>query len=191
LLYTSPAFILLLSAILFREKVTKVKLLALFFTLAGCLFVSGLCEGGQAVPARVLLCGILAGFLYSLYTIFGNVALRRYDAATVTFYTFLLASIAGLFLARGPRTIWQCAAEPKLLFWCTATAMLCSLFPYFLYTMGLRGTTPARASILVSIEPIVCCILGLCIYHEPFSILKLAGILFIITAILLQAIQAK
>ena len=42
LLYTSPAFIVLLSVLLFRETLTRQKLLALVLTFAGCCLVSGL-----------------------------------------------------------------------------------------------------------------------------------------------------
>ena len=45
LLYTSPAFIMLLSVLLFREKLTRQKLLALVLTFTGCCLVSGLGSG--------------------------------------------------------------------------------------------------------------------------------------------------
>jgi len=52
LLYTSPAFIVLLSVLLFRETLTRQKLLALVLTFAGCCLVSGL-GSGSAVSMKV------------------------------------------------------------------------------------------------------------------------------------------
>ena len=158
----------------------------MFLTICGCLLVSGVCEQAQvAIPLKVIASGLVAGFLYSLYSIFGNYALKRYDASTVTFYTFLFAGGAGFLFANGPRTLWTCFTTPNLLLWGTLASLICTLLPYFLYTWGLRRTSPARASIIVSIEPIVCCVLGLCFYQEPCTILRLVGIAAILSAILL------
>ena len=190
LLYSSPAFILILSALLFHERITGLKALAVFLTICGCVLVSGLCEQSQtAIPPRILCYGLMAGFLYSLYTIFGKYALKKYAASTVTFYTFLFAASAGFLFAHGPRTLWLCVTTPMVLFWGSMAALLFTLLPYFLYTWGLRVIPPGRASIIVSVEPIVCCIMGLCFYHEPSSLLRFVGIASILLAIVLLNIQ--
>ena len=46
LLYTAPSFVVLLSALLWKEPVTKRKLLALLLTLVGCALVCGVLSGG-------------------------------------------------------------------------------------------------------------------------------------------------
>ncbi len=192
LLYSSPAFILMLSALLFHEKITILKAFAVILTILGCVLVSGLCEQSQAaIPMRILCYGLMAGFLYSLYTIFGKYALQKYDASTVTFYTFFFASCAGFFIAGGPQTLWFCFTTPQALFWGTMISLFFSLVPYFLYTWGLRFIPPGRSAILCSIEPVVCCILGLCFYHEPSSLLRFVGIINILLAIVLMNIQRE
>ena len=49
LLYTAPSFVVLLSAVLWKEPVTRKKLLALFLTLIGCACVCGVFSGGLSV----------------------------------------------------------------------------------------------------------------------------------------------
>ena len=71
LLYTSPAIIMILSIILFHEKLTKRKLLALIMTFAGCCLVSGI-GSESAVSMQGLLLGLGAGFFYALYSIFSR-----------------------------------------------------------------------------------------------------------------------
>ncbi|MBQ6904196.1 MAG: DMT family transporter, partial [Lachnospiraceae bacterium] len=66
LLYTSPVFILLLSALLFRERITRVKVASLVLTFAGCVCVAGL-TGGVRLTAPVLLTGLGSGLFYGLY----------------------------------------------------------------------------------------------------------------------------
>lgn len=99
LLYTSPAFIVLLSVLLFRETLTRQKLLALVLTFAGCCLVSGL-GSGSAVSMKGLLLGLGSGFFYALYSIFSHYAIERgYGSWTITFYTFLFCLLASAPLA--------------------------------------------------------------------------------------------
>ena len=72
LLYTSPIFVMIISAIAFKEKVTVQKLAALVLTFAGCVFCSGLIGNSYTVRASVLLTGLASGLFYALYTIFCN-----------------------------------------------------------------------------------------------------------------------
>ena len=51
LLYTAPSFVVLLSALLWRERVTGRKLAALGLTLVGCALVCGLFSGQVTVTA--------------------------------------------------------------------------------------------------------------------------------------------
>ena len=89
LLYTSPVFVTLLSAVIFHERMTRRKWLALVCTVTGCVLVAGVLQGHLAVPLPALALGLASGFLYALYSIFGRFALSRYDPLTVTFYLYL------------------------------------------------------------------------------------------------------
>lgn len=57
LLYTSPIFIMVISAIVFKEKITRNKLLALAMVFVGCVLVAGLLGGGYALTPTILLLG--------------------------------------------------------------------------------------------------------------------------------------
>lgn len=50
LLYTSPVFVTLLSAVLFHESMTRWKWLALVCTVTGCVLVAGVLQGHLTVP---------------------------------------------------------------------------------------------------------------------------------------------
>ena len=83
LLYTAPCFVMILSAILFREKITPRKAGAFLLALLGCACTTG---GLDASSFSVfgILTGVGSGFCYALYTIFGNIALKKYHPLTVT-----------------------------------------------------------------------------------------------------------
>ena len=185
LLYTSPAFVLLLSALIFKEKITRLKLLCLGMTVLGCAMVSGVFGASYRLTGRVLLAGLGSGFFYALYTIFARLALRRYDSTTVTAYTFLLGALGSLPLGKAADTASTVAGTPILLLFCLGIGVISTVLPYVLYTWGLQRMDSGRAAILVAVEPLVGAVLGMVCYGEPHDLPKLAGIALILAAILL------
>ena len=121
LLYTAPSFVVLLSALLWRERVTGRKLAALGLTLVGCALVCGLFSGQVTVTAAGVLLGLGAGFFYALYSIFGRYALAHYDSMTVTMWTFLFAGPASLVLLR-PSELAAAFSAPGT--WLTAAGLV-------------------------------------------------------------------
>ena len=185
LLYSSPAFVMLLSALIFRERLTGRKLVSLGLTVAGCALVSGFFGGGYRLSGLVLLTGLGSGFFYALYTIFARFALRRYDSMTVTAWTFLLGALGALPFGAPGAAARILAAEPALLLSCLGIGIVSTALPYLLYTWGLQRMDSGRAAILAAVEPLVGAVLGMVLYREPHDLPKLAGILLILAAILL------
>ena len=77
LLYTSPIWVMLLSALCFREKITGRKLLCAAMAFGGCVLVSGMGSASGLSP-MVIVTGLLSAVGYGLYSIFGTFALRKY-----------------------------------------------------------------------------------------------------------------
>lgn len=181
LLYTAPMFIMLLSAVLFGERLTRPKAAALGLALAGCALVSGLL-GGSAVSPLGLLSGLGAGIGYALYTIFSLFALRRYSSLTVTFYTFLAASVGVLpFIPlRGTLQLIETAdAAPELIL----LGILTNVLPYLLYTKGLTWVEPGRAAVLATMEPVAATVISVAVLGETLSLPATLGILLVLAAI--------
>lgn len=183
LLYTAPSFVVLLSALLWKEPVTKKKLLALALTLAGCACVCGLFSGGLSVTLPGVLLGLGSGFFYALYSIFGRYALAHYPPLTVTVWTFLFAGPASLFLLRPAELGAAFAGAPGVWGTALALAVFSTAAPYILYTWGLARTEPGRASILASLEPVVASLTGVLAFGEPMGPLTALGILCVLAGV--------
>ena len=188
LLYTSPIFILILSAILFKEKITKVKLFALILTFVGCIFVTGI-GGENHLSAKGLFIGLCAGFGYALYSIFSRFALKKYKPLTVTFYTFVFSSISLLPFCNIVE-ICSSFSEKSLLF-LIGIALVCTVLPYIFYTFGLSGLETGKAAILVTVEPLVGSLIGIFVWKENLDMLKLIGIIMIFIAVILINLNCK
>ena len=183
LLYTAPSFVVLLSAVLWREPVTKKKLLALLLTLVGCALVCGVFSGDLSVTVPGVLLGLGSGFFYALYSIFGRYALAHYPPLTVTVWTFLFAGPASLVLLRPAELAAAFSGGPGV--WATALclAVFSTAAPYVLYTWGLARTDPGRASILASLEPVAAALTGVLAFGEPMGVPAALGILCVLAGV--------
>lgn len=191
LLYTSPAFVLLMSRLLFHEPLTPRKLLSLALISLGCLLVSGLGLQNARLPWDVLTAGIASGFLYALYSIFATLALRKYSIPTLLFYTFLFSALPGI-PTLAPHSTLECFHQnPGALLSLLGAAVLCTALPYLFYSWGMARTSPGKAAILVAVEPAVCTLLGFLCYNEDASLTRLLGIAAVLTAILILAAKHK
>lgn len=190
LLYTAPAFVMLLSAVLFGEKLSVKKLAALVTAFAGCAFVSGIAGGAGAISLPGLLYGLLAGFGYALYSIFGRYALERgYSSFTISFYTFLCSAVCTFFLADKGRVIQVFSDNTNLVPRTLILVLVVTLFPYLSYTKGLKGMENGTASVLASIEPVVATLTGVLIYKEKLNSWNIIGMCMVLASIALINIK--
>ena len=185
LMYTAPSFVVLFSAILWKEPVTKKKLLALALTLVGCACVCGLFSRDASVTPIGILLGFASGFFYSLYSIFGRYALAHYGSMTVTVWSFLFAGPASLVLLRPAEIAGAYGQDPSL--WLTTLAMMVfyTAAPYILYTWGLARIEPGRASIIASFEPVAAALTGVLVFGEPLELLSILGILLVLAGVVI------
>ena len=183
LLYTAPAFVMLMSAVLFRESITKKKLLALVVAFAGCAFVSGVFSGGLSVTTAGLLMGIGSAFFYALYSIFARYALAHYQPLTVTYYTFLCAGIASLFVASPLKVLELLSAAPAIPILALGLVVVSTVLPFVLYTKGLVHVESGKASILASVEPVAAALVGVLAFGEPMSASVVLGLCCVLISV--------
>ncbi len=186
LLYTAPAFVMLMSAVLFKEEMSVQKLSALLLAFLGCAFVSGIVGGAGAISASGILYGLGAGFGYALYSIFGRYALEKgYSSLTISFYTFLCSAICTSFLADKGSVAAALSGNGGLIVKTVVLVLVVTLFPYLSYTKGLSGVENGAASVLASVEPVVATLVGVVIYKETLNVWNVAGICLVLGSIIL------
>jgi len=185
LLYTAPAFVTIFARILFKEKLTTRKVLALVVTIVGCAFVVGVFPNFTGTISLFgLVVGIGSGFFYALYSIFGKFALKKYDSLTVTVYTFIFAAVAVTPFSG----IWKVAnlfADIKAWIYIIGLGFLSTMMAFILYTKGLQYIESSRASIIATIEPVVAAIIGFFIFQETLQMWQYVGIIMVIAAVII------
>ncbi len=182
LLYTAPAIVMVLSIILFKEKLTGRKVAALILTFIGCAFVTGVVKGGQDISPLGILAGLGSGLGYALYSIFGRYALKKYDPITVTLYTFVFASI-GLIPISDIKGLFGLLSNTVAFCNAILLGLAATVLPFLLYTKGLSYLETSKASIIATIEPVVATVIGIILFGEPITIYKIIGIFLVVFAV--------
>ena len=192
LLYTAPVFVVLMSAVLFKEKLTKGKLAAAALAFLGCGFVSGIVGGDVRLSLSGLLCGLGAGIGYAMYSIFSRYALERgYSSKTISFYTFVFALVPCFFLADRAAAFTALTSGAGSFAVTAAIVLFVTLLPYLSYTKGMEGLENGTASVIASVEPVVATLLGAVLYGERLSVQNLVGIALVLGSILLINLGGK
>ena len=193
LLYTSPIWVMLMSAVFFREKITGRKLLCAAMAFGGCVLVSGVGSASSLSP-MVLVTGLLSAVGYGLYSIFGTFALRKYQPLTVTTYAFLFGAAGALVLCNPVEIAGIISTVPNpgsLLLLLVVTAFVTAVLPYLLYTVGLSNMRVSAAAIMASIEPVVATAAGALVFGEALTIPAFVGIALVLAAIVVLNVKAE
>jgi drug/metabolite transporter, DME family len=188
LLYTAPGFVVLMSALLWRERIGVARLTALVLVLSGVLLVTGaagaLLRGTAALPPASLLLGVASGATYAVYTMFSRVATLRFGAGPALVWSFGFATAAFALLAPpwGP-FLRMPAQAPTLL----ALGIVPTLIPYALYLAALRELRASTAAMLASAEPVVAALLAALLLSERMDLIQGAGMALVVAAAILLA----
>ena len=79
-----PFFVIFIAAILFKEKITSVKLTSLIIAFLGCVLVSGLIGSDMVFNPLGVFIGTIAALGFAFYGIFSRFALNKGYNATLT-----------------------------------------------------------------------------------------------------------
>lgn len=182
LLYTAPAWVVLLAQVVLGECATPRKVLAVGLTLAGVALIAQ--EGGgvlseSGLSGTAIGLGLLSGFTYALYFIFGKSFLSRYSTPTLFLYALPVGALALLpfveFSSKSPLA-WLCIVS---------VAVVSTYLAYLAYYAGLRHLEASRAAVVVTVEPVVAAVTAWWWWDEQFGASGLSGSVLILGSVLL------
>ena len=185
LMYTAPAWVTLISAIFFQERLNGLKIGVLLLACAGCALVGRVYDVDNVrLNLSGILAGLGAGLTYGLYTIFSKVAQRRYTAWGTLAYAL---GLGGLFML--PLQSWdavvQALTSPAVLFWLLMLGLIPTLVGGVAFNAALRRIPASDASIIATLEPVIAALLGWAFLREQMETLQLLGAGLILAAVVI------
>jgi drug/metabolite transporter (DMT)-like permease len=175
LLYLYPVFVAILSTIFLKERITRVKILALSLAVVGISLTVNP-QGGQ--PLGIILAMFAAG-IYSVYIVVGSSVMQKVSAVQSSTVIFTSAAIVfGMMVvingAQWPHSIGGWAAV-------AAVATLSTIIPVMTFLAGLKYVSATDASLFSTFEPVVTVFLASLLLDEnlPASVLLGGGLILV------------
>lgn len=190
--YMQPTIVMLLSPLLFSERLTGRKGLCVVLSLIGMVLVSGLAESGAPRLAEMkgVLFGLAAAVLYASVVIM-NKKLPGLDAYEKTIIQLLSAAAALipylLFAGKPAAVTWT----PTVIAMLAVVGVMHTGLAYALYFGSMDGLKAQTVALLSYLDPIVALVLSALILKERMTPFGIAGAVLIIGAALMSEIEPK
>ena len=179
LLYLYPTFVAVLSTIFLKEKINRVKIIALGLATLGAALTANP-QGGQWTG---ILLALSAAAIYSVYIIVGTGVMQQVSAVQSSTVIFTAAGIVygALTAINGPH--WPVTSAGWLAL--AAVTLIATVIPVATFLAGLKRIGPTDASMLSTLEPVVTVLLAALLFGEALPPVTLLGGGLILAAVLL------
>ncbi len=182
ILYLYPILVALGAVIVYGERFTLAKAIALVLALGGAALMIGFETGGTA--AGVIL-AMAAAAIYAVYILTGTKVMRTVPALAAAAVVICSTGVVygGLAAIRGP--VWP--GNPVGWLSVAALALVSTVAPIAMFFAGLERVGPTSASILSTFEPAVAVALSALLLGEALTPAKVAGGALVLGAVLVTA----
>jgi drug/metabolite transporter (DMT)-like permease len=187
LLYTFPALVVLLSALLLRERLTRTSLTVVILCTAGAALTAG--GGGQIHPLGVAA-ALGAAFVYAGYILYSRVVLRSVDPLLATCWVVTFAGLSyalvtfptGAFVTDIGPSGW--IALGVIALFSTVVAVLC-------FFLGVIYIGPTRTALASTFEPVATIALSIPLFGVMPARLQWVGAALVLGGVVLQVMPAS
>ncbi len=179
--YMQPTIVILLSPILFKEKLTAKKIGCAAASIIGMVLVSGVIGGEEIQKANVkgILFGLGAALFYSAVVIM-NKRIRGIDAYVKTTIQLLSAGLIMVpyLILTGDFTNNRMSAWTVILL--ITVGIVHTGFAYVLYFGSMDGLKAQSVALLSYIDPVAALLFSAIILMEPLNVVGMVGAILII-----------
>ncbi|GAB4541280.1 MAG: DMT family transporter [Anaerolineales bacterium] len=178
LLYLYPFFVMLLSVLFTKERVTRPKAAALVLALSGAALTVGPVSG-QALGA---LMAIAAALIYSVYIMVGAKVMKGVSATQSSTVIFASAGLVfgALALFNGAHLPASAAGWGAM----TGVVFISTLIPVAAFLAGLGMIGAVNAAMISTLEPVVTVALAAWFFGERLGLAALLGGGLILAAVI-------
>ena len=174
--FTVPIWVMVISALVFRKKPTKLDVSAAVIVMVGVLFF--FIDGIQAGNMLGNMLALISGVTYS--GVFLMNATPESDSYSSTFFGMILNMLIGL-----PWLIKTDFAATQSITWVVVLLMgivqvACA---FILLSTGLKTTSPIAASLISGVEPVLNPVWVAIFYGEVLTPLSLVGAVMVLLAV--------
>jgi drug/metabolite transporter (DMT)-like permease len=190
ILFIYPTLVLVISALVFREKITAIQWIAVIITYAGLLLAffgeinfynTGRGEHFYLGAALIFACAIT----YAMYIVGSGRILPGVGAAKFNSYAMTFACIAVVlhFLISSDKSLFD--LQPAVYAYSMVMAVFSTVIPSYLVTEGIKRIGSDNAAIVGSVGPVSTILQAAIFLNEPVFALQIIGTLLVLGGVLL------
>lgn len=182
LLYTSPIWTLLFTRVILKEHISLYKIIIAFTSFIGVVITLGIGVNDVQLSMSGIFFGAASGASYALYYVIGKRALKDVQPNTLLVSSFTISGLVFLFIPETWEGLHRLSMEQKPSIWAAILIMslIGTVFSYFLFTRGLKTTSPPSISIITTIEPLTAVTLAAIILGDVLQPVQWLGIFLIV-----------
>ena len=178
----APAFVALIAWLAWRESITRLKVLAMLITFAGCVLVVRPDALGQVkVSPLGILIGLGSALTYGSFSLFAKQLSGKYSPWTILTYGFGIGALVLFpvqFLSPGP---WPVLTPAR--WWFIALIALPTILAFASYTLGLRWLSASVAAILGTAEVVFGSLYAYVFLDERLDWVQIVGAILVISGV--------
>ncbi len=191
LLFMYPVIVALINRIFFRERLSLATIFPILLALTGVtmLYFGGGEEGGTLNLIGVLYV-VTSSLAYAIYMVAVNRSqIKTLPSSTLTFYSIFFGLIlyVGLIVKDGGAspinnlTAWTCVI---------GLALFPTILSILTMAVAIHDIGSTATAILGALEPLTGLMIGIVVFNEKLTGMTVAGIIMILTAVLLLVLSA-
>lgn len=184
-----PFYIIVLSLLLFKEKIDLKKLVAILVGFIGCTLITGNLFATGRIESMGIVAAMISGLALSVYVLGGTFSFKRgYHPATYLLFSAMLSDLIALPFIQHDlviETITSLDVIPLIM----GLGIVASLIPMFIEVWSARYLSPTVISIVSMVEVVSAAIIGVVAFDEVLDIFNIFGIALVLSSILIINIR--
>jgi DME family drug/metabolite transporter len=185
LMYTSPAWVAIISWRWMGERLGRAGLAALGCALAGAALVARIYSPETLrLNGWGVLAGLAAGLTYGLYSVFNKLLVQRHAPWVVQVYGLLIGA-ATLLMLVPKNELARSVASPSAILLIIGMGIIPTLLASLAFAIGVQWIPVSTAAIVAIWEPAVAVFFGYLLFGESLEPGQWLGIVCILAAVLL------
>ena len=190
--YIQPIFVILLSALFLKEKLTSRKIVGVVFAIVGMILINGIKLGGSD-PKRGFILSLWAAILYAVI-VFINKAdkkLAKIDGLVLTDIQMFGAALVMAFYTFSNYHGEFAHLDKKSIIILIILGVVHTALAYYLYFSSIKHVDGQSLAVLGYIDPASALLFSALFLHEKLTIMQWIGAVLILGGALYSQIKAK
>lgn len=186
LYFSYPLFVTLVMTVFFKEKISKIKIMACLCAVAGILLIA---DFSSLSIAGVVL-ALVSGATYAAYVISNKkMTFGKLHGLVIVFYVSSFATVFfGIKAVITKEMMLPCSVLALVLL--MIIAVFCTVTTLFLLTYGIKTLGASTSSMLNMLEPVVGLAAGVIVYKEIIPAKGIIGCILIVMTGIISAFDS-